>query len=433
MQDKNKSFLSFIIIWIGQFLSSIGNGLTAFVLGIFIYQRTGSASSYSLIILAAFLPSLLLKPIGGAICDKFDRRLMMIIGDLGSALSLIFIVLMMYGGNTDLWIIFCGVISSSLFTALQNPAYKASVTDLITQDSFTKASGLMQLSESAKFILSPVIAGFLMNSMDIMNVLIIDILTYIIAVLSVLQVKRTLTVMKSDSDQLHFIKDLNNGFRYLFSQKSLLGLLLITSLITFFIGFLQALLGPMILVFADSETLGMITSISATGMIISSLLIGTLTMSDQKIPILSLSLFLAGIFYSLLGISTSTILIIFSGFLFFMALPFVNTSLDVLLRRNVSNDMQGRVWSIVSFISQFGMLIAFSSAGFIADRIFNPLFTTNGLLAGSSIGQIIGVGAGRGIGFMFLISGLFISIIAILISRLRILKDLDSSLAEFKE
>ena len=184
---KNKS--SFLIVWFGQLVSSIGSGLTAFALGIYIFQQTGSATCYSLILLAVFLPSLLLKPIGGTLADRVNRKALMIIGDLGSAVGVVFIVLLMFVGKTDIWIIYLGTIVSSIFVALQNPAYKASVTDLVDKAFYSKASGLMQLAESSKFLVSPIIAGFLLKYMNIKQILIIDAITFLIAIFAVFWVK----------------------------------------------------------------------------------------------------------------------------------------------------------------------------------------------------------------------------------------------------
>jgi len=106
--SENNLSKNFIIVWIGQLISSIGSGLSAFALGIYVFQKTHTATSYSLIVLFAFLPSFLLRPIGGTLSDRIDRRLLMIIGDLGSAIGLVFILIMMYAGAEDLWIIYLG-------------------------------------------------------------------------------------------------------------------------------------------------------------------------------------------------------------------------------------------------------------------------------------------------------------------------------------
>ena len=104
MTSEPKDLYSkFLYIWFGQFISIIGTGLTVFSLGIYVYQQTNTASSYVLILICAFLPPLLLKPYGGILADRYDRRLMMIVGDLGATLGLLFIFYVMLKGNIELW------------------------------------------------------------------------------------------------------------------------------------------------------------------------------------------------------------------------------------------------------------------------------------------------------------------------------------------
>lgn len=425
-QQINHSNSRFFIVWAGQLLSVIGNGLTAFALGVYVFHLTGSASKYSMVLLAAFLPALLLKPLGGVLADRLDRKFLMILGDAGAAFGVAFIIYMLYIGVSDLWIIYTGAVISSIFVAIQNPSYKASVTDLVSKDFYSKASGLMQLAESSQYIISPIIAGVLITHLNIKFVLLIDCFTFLIAILSVFWVRKTASQPVKIEKETRFLEDLLEGFKYTFSHKSLLCLLLIVSLISFFIGILQALLGPMILVFTTPSIFGSVQTIAAIGMLVSSVVIGGFSKSEKKIPILAFGLFFVGIFFSLIGVTQNIIMITAAAFMFFLALPFVNTSLDVLIRKNVDNAMQGRIWSIVSLISQLGMGIAFGIAGFLADSIFNPMLKPEGLLA-SSIGQFIGVGPGRGIALMFVISGALIAVIAIIVGRLRILKELDGS------
>lgn len=419
-----KSFSRFLIIWLGQFISNIGSGLTSFALGIYAYEQTHSATGYSLILLCGFLPSFILRPIGGVLTDRFDRRTMMILGDLGSVLGTIFILAMFLAGNHAIWPIYLGTICSSIFVAVQNPAYKAYVTDLLDEEAYSKASGLIQLAESSRFLISPILAGMLLEFLNINYLLIIDILTFLVAVTTLITMKTSQKQEITITEKSCFRTDLINGFRYTLSHKGIFWLLNITSLITLAIGFLQTLLGPMILAFSNSKTLGVTVSISATGMLITSFLIGIFSTINKQVRILSFSLLMAGILYALLGVTTNLIFITVTGFLFFGTLPFVNTSLDVLIRTNVENSMQGRVWSIVSLISQTGMVIAFGTAGLLADYLFNPLFETGGWLA-PTIGKIIGAGPGRGIGFMFIIAGIMIVVTAIMIGKIEVIKALE--------
>ena len=410
-RNNDKSFLKFIIVWIGQLVSSIGGGLTAFTLGVYAYEKTQTATSFALVTLFSFLPSILLRPIGGVLADHFDRRVMMIIGDIGSATGVAFIwFLLKYQGNIELWQIYLGVSISSIFLALQSPAYKASITDLLTEEQFAKASGLVQLASSAQYLVSPIVAGFLLSMTSIENILILDILTFIFAALAVVAIKKEASKSHSDSPHLSLFKDLKEGWEVIVCNQGVLTLILIISLVTFYIGFLQTLLGPMILSFSTPQTLGTILSTSALGMIGTSLYIGIRKVSTDYVRMLSYGLIGAGVFFALMGLSTNVYVITLNGFLFFCALPFINTSTDVLIRKSIPNEKQGRVWGIIGVLSQIGFIVAYGVAGYLADRIFNPLLVEGGILT-STIGQIIGVGNGRGIGLLFIFSGLLVVLI----------------------
>ncbi|BAH41725.1 conserved hypothetical membrane protein [Brevibacillus brevis NBRC 100599] len=423
MNAHDKAFRRFLIIWSGQLLSAIGSGLTAFALGVFVFQQTQSTMSYSFIILFSFLPSFLLLPFSGVLADRFDRKKMMIIGDIGSIAGILFIFLVMLSGRMELWHIYLGVGISSISAAILNPAYKAAVSDLVSEEMYSQASGLIQLASSAQYLISPLIAGLLLSTFDIQLVLLIDMMTFLLAVGAVLMIMKHDTTPQKHERQ-SFFREMSEAFRYLLSKKGVFLFVLLMSVVCFYIGLLQSLFGPMMLTLTDSKTLGIALSVSASGMLVSSLLIGLFGMGKRKVFMLSFSLVLAGLFYALMGVFTSVWIIMVFGFLFFITLPFVNTSLEVLIRTNVENERQGRVWSMITAISQIGFVLAFGLAGFLADHVFNPLFDPDRLL-GQTVGQVIGTGAGRGIGFLFVLSGVLVALLGIVIGRVRKIRNLE--------
>lgn len=416
---------AFMIVWFGQLMSSIGSGLTAFALGYYAFKTTGTAAHYALVLLAAFLPGLLLKPLGGVIADRMDRRVLMVIGDAGAALGVVFIIVMMLLGIKLMWPIYMGCTISSIFIALHNPAYKASISDMLSKKQYAKASGMVQLAESARHIIAPVIAGLLLSFMQVQKVLLLDCLTFIVAIITVMWVKKNSAENAAEKSETHFWHDFMQGLYYLRERRALMTLLVLTSVVTFFIGVLQSLLGPMILSFESVKVFGVFQTIATTGLLISSIVIGMFGKSQNKIKKLILGLISVGVFFALMGVFMNIILITLFAFLLFMSLPFVNTSLDVLVRSNVDKSVQGRVWGMVSLVSQLGMVLAFAISGFIADHLFNPWLLKQGLLA-SSVGHLVGVGPGRGIGFVFVLSGLCLVFVALIISRVKRLRELDS-------
>ena len=168
-------FRKFLLLWSGDFISAIGSGLTSFGLGVYIFQQTGQVSYMALVTLLAFLPSLLLSVPAGVLADRYDRRLLMVIGDSFSAIGLLYILVCLTRGQAQVWQICAGVAVSSVFTSLLEPSYKATITDLLTPEQYSKASGLVQVAGSAKYLISPILAGFLLTISDIRLLLVLDI------------------------------------------------------------------------------------------------------------------------------------------------------------------------------------------------------------------------------------------------------------------
>jgi len=94
---------TFIIIWSGQFISRIGTAMTRFALLIWAYKQTGSATSVALLGFAAFLPMILISPFAGVWIDRFDRRKILILSDLGAGLMTVAMLALVATGQLQLW------------------------------------------------------------------------------------------------------------------------------------------------------------------------------------------------------------------------------------------------------------------------------------------------------------------------------------------
>lgn len=414
-KNSEKSVCKFLLLWLGELISAIGSGLTSFGLGVYIFRQTGSASAMALVTLLAFMPSLLLSAVAGVFADHYDRRLLMMLGDGLSATGLFFILFCMMNGGAALWQICVGVTISSVFSSLLEPAYKASVTDLLTPEQYTKASGLVGIAGSAKYLISPIIAGLLLAVSDIKMLLIIDIGTFFITVMATRAVKNGLKssqglTSKKSEGQISFLKEFSNGFGAVSKNRGVLVLVIMGAVITLFLGVIQTLSAPMILAFSNSAALGIGETLCASGMLVSSVLIGFIAIKGGYAKMLSASLFGAGIFMALFGISENMVLICIFGFLFFAMLPFANSSLDYMLRTNIENQWQGRVWGFIGIISQLGYVIAYAFSGILAD----------------SLGEALGTGVGRGAGILIIIAGLLLSVTAVILYTIESVKALEN-------
>ena len=404
---------NFYKLWLGELISNIGSGMTAFALSVYIYEKTGSVSYVSLITLLSFMPSIILSPIGGLLADRYDRRLLMIIGDLFSGLGLVYILWSIQAGEKSIVPIFIGITFSSIFTSLLEPSYRATLTDILDEENYAKASGLIQAAGSAKYLISPVIAGMILSVADIRVILLLDILTFITTCLMIFLVRKSMNSEMQNYKKDSF-KGLLEGLFIIKENRGVYSLVIIMFFVCFFMGFIQILIRPMILALSNVKTAGMMESLCALGLLIGSLWIGIAGIKKNYSKILTVACFFCGIFMSMTGVNENLAIIGISTFLFFSTLPFMNSCADVLVRVSVPNELQGRVWGLISLITQMGTVAAYIISGIMADYIFEPMFNKNGILV-ENIGIIIGIGKGRGIGFMLILSGIGMFIMAIVI------------------
>lgn len=404
----NKNFRKFLLLWSGELISAIGGGLTSFGLGVYIFNETGSAAGMALVTLLGFLPTVILSVPAGILADRFDRRLMMMTGDGCSALGIIFILVSMLRGRASLTVICIGVFVSASFSALLEPSYKATITDLLTRDEFSKASGLVSIAGSARYLFSPVIAGFLLAVSDVKLLLIIDICTFFLTVAGAAVVKKGIPT-NAARETMSVRESLRGGWKVIAEKKGILTLAVVSSFITLFLGMFQILAEPFILSFSDSKTLGIGETVCALGMLVSALYLGVRGIKKKFVLTLGVSLTMAGVFMMGFGLRQNIFLICIFGFLFFMSLPIANNCLEFLVRVNIPGEVQGRAWGFIGFISQIGYVVAYAVSGVTAD----------------AIGRVTGKGVGTGASMVIEFAGILLILISIALLAMKNLRELE--------
>lgn len=394
MKEKS-NFKRFLLLWSGELISSVGGGLTSFGLGVYIFQQTGSAASMALVTLLGFLPTLLLSVPAGVLADRYDRRLLMMIGDGCSALGILYILICMMNGGASLTQICIGVFVSAVFSTLLEPSFRATITDLLTEEQYSKASGLVSLAGSARYLFSPIIAGFLLTVSDVKLLLVIDICTFFLTVISAAAVRKGIGAKAAEKKE-PFLQSVQAGWRVLSEKKGVLILVAVSSGITLFMGMFQILAEPLVLSFADAKTLGVAETVCACGMLVSGVILGVRGLKGHYVGTLGAALISAGCFMVGFGLFENIVPICAFGLLFFAALPFANNCLDYLVRTNIPDEAQGRAWGLIGFLSQLGYVVAYAVSGAAAD----------------ALGRLGGRGVGRGAALVVVFAGVCLALTA---------------------
>jgi MFS family permease len=403
----------FLIVWFGQLVSLTGSGLTSFALGVWVYKSTGSVTQFSLILLSAMLPCILISPVAGALVDRWNRRWCMIVSDSGAGITTAVLALLLATGSLEIWHIYLAVSLSSVFKAFQLPAYTASTSMLMPKKYLPRASCVVRSGEACAQLISPLLGGVLLGIVQLQGVILIDLATFLFALTTLLLVRfpNTKTAAVSEDGKASIWQDIVYGWTYIAVRPGLLVLLILFALDNFVSGVVEVLLTPLVLTFASVTELGTIQSIGGVGMVL-----GSLAMTIWGGPrslicgIFAFDLF-AHMSILAFGLRTSLPLFAVLNFLFFFSIPIINGCCDAIFLRKVAPEVQGRVFATIKMIWMSCIPLAYVVAGPLAERIFEPLMAKNGLLAGS-IGEIIGVGPGRGIGLLFIT----MEIIAILVT-----------------
>src|SRR5437868_4601395 len=182
-------FSVFAFVWLGQVVSLMGSGLTAFALGVWVFQTTGSTMQYALMTICSRLPTILVAPIAGALIDRWDRRRAMLLSDVGAGLSILAIALLYIVGVLQIWHIYIALIINSALIAFQWPAYSAATTLLVNKKHYGRAAGMVQTAEALSLIISPVLDGVLLLIIKLNGIFLVDCATFVFSILTLLLVR----------------------------------------------------------------------------------------------------------------------------------------------------------------------------------------------------------------------------------------------------
>lgn len=400
---------SFLVIWLGQVVSSVGSRLTAFAVGVWIYQSTGSATTFSLMTLAHVLPGILLAPVAGVLVDRWDRRRTLMLSDAGSAACTAVLAYLVWSGGLQVWHVYLVVTVQAVFESIQTPAFSASVPLLVPKRHLGRAAGMKQVGSSTARIVSPLLAGMLLGSIGLHGVIVTDLATFGVAMATLLVARLPKPPPSADGSagRGRMLREAVGGWHYLRARPGLVSLLLLFACVNFAVGTLQVLIVPMVLSFASPEALGVVLSVASAGVLLGGLVMSVWGGPDRKILGIFVPIVVQALILFLSGLQPSVPLIGGAACVFLFCFPISAGSAMAIWQSKVPSDLLGRVFAIQKLVAWSSLPLAYLVAGPLADHVFEPLLAPGGALAGS-VGGVIGVGPGRGIALIFMVLGILV-------------------------
>jgi MFS family permease len=407
---------TFIIVWIGQLVSTLGSALTSFALGVWVYETTGSATLYAVTLIVHTLPRIGLSPVAGVIADRWDRRRVMILSDTGAGLSSLFVVMMLLTGQLEVWHVYVSTFFNSAFSTFQWPAYSAAISLLVPKRHLGRAGGMTQIGDAVSQLASPAIAGALFVISGLRAVLFVDIATYLVALITLLLVRfpRPETTDAGREAEGSFWKEAVYGWSYIRGRAGLFGLLATFAVMNFVVSITFALYTPLILGMTAPDVLGYLNSIGGLGMVVGTLIMSAWGGPRRRIYGIFVAEMVLGITTLLFGLRLSIPMMAINNFVFLLAMPISNGCSQAIWQTKVAPDVQGRVFAIRRMIAFSIMPLSYAIAGPLAEQLFEPWMAADGALA-TALGPLLGTGPGHGIALIFVLAGAIYQVLVVTI------------------
>jgi len=403
----------FTIVAIGQFVSLVGSSMTGLGLTVWAYETTGSATALALVGFFFITPMLIVSPVAGALVDRSNRKLMMMLSDLASALATVVIMILYYSGNLEVWQLYITSAVIGTFQAFQWPAYSAAITTMVPKEQYGRANGMLSLAESGSGILAPMLAGALLSFVGLGGILTIDLITFFIAIVTLLvvHIPQPETTQTGQESRGSLWKESMYGFWYILKRPSLLGLQVIFMVGNFFTSIAFTLLAPMVLSRSNMNEIiyASVTSAAAIGGVIGGVVMSTWGGPKKRILGVLGGWMLTGILdVFLMGLGRGLVVWAAASFTGAFIVPILNGSNQAIWQAKVAPDVQGRVFSIRRLIAWFINPLATLIAGPLADFVMEPVMAGTTPAAGFFT-PIVGTGSGTGMSVIYLFCGLAIA------------------------
>ncbi len=401
---------AFTLVWLGQIVSVLATNMTQFGLTIWVYEKTGSATALGLMQVFFITPFLIISPFAGVMVDRHNRKLMMMVSDLGAGLATVGLLVLQAMGLLQLWHLYVFSVIAGLGNAFQWPAYSAAISTMVPKEQYGRANGMMSLVEMGPGVISPLLAGALLPFIKLTGIMLIDVITFVsaIAVLLVVHVPQPPWTAEGRQGQGSIWKEAAYGFRYIFARPSLLGLQLVFFCGNLFAGIAFTVFAPMILARTGNNSVifGTVQSVGAVGGVIGGVIMSAWGGFKRRVHGVLLGWILASLFgVVVLGVGRSLPLWIPGMVLATIFVPLVNGSNQAIWQAKVAPDLQGRVFSARRLIAWFTNPITPLIAGPLADFVLEPAMRQGGNLTGV-FGWLVGIGPGAGMALIVIFSGL---------------------------
>jgi len=383
--SQNK--ISFILLVISQGISLIGTSLLRFAISLHVLDLTGSAEVFATMVAISFLPMVFFMPIGGAIADRFSKKMLLVVSDSANTLFVGALAVLLFGGSQSVFLLGATITLLTLVSAAYHPTVSACLPVIVEKDELVKANGIIKGIRSISILAAPMMAGFLFGTIGVENLVGLCVIIFLFSAIINIFIKIPYTPKDRRENIVRVIAtDLKEGFVHITKENPLLLRLslVFTVLVFFFQAMLSVAFPYMVRIsFGMSEqSVGMANAAIGAAILVGSLVAGRLR---NYLKIDRLPYFIAAIGLAVTPIAISVLLPAGSGILpmllfvaSFMIIMFTFTLIDIAVmtyaQANVPVHLVGKAVAIFMSIANLSAPIGQFVLGLLIENLGDVQF-----------------------------------------------------------
>lgn len=390
MSKKSKVNMSLALL--GRLISIFGSSIYSFAISFYILDLTGSAMSFSLSLLFSIIPMFLMSPVAGVLCDRLNRKKILLIADFVSGVTMVimFIISQMIG-QLDLWMIYLSSVLLSISSTFFSVSFMSAIPNMVSDEDLGRMNSLNKTMGSLATIMGPIIGGLIYASIDINIFLLINGLSFLLSMVQEMFINFRFNVKEINQEKTEVegkekakksvLKEMKATVSYLNTKQKVMTVIKAA----FFLNFLYTSVAvglPKVIVLdmGGSElALSWVQSILSVGMLLASLYMATI--KNLQFDGKRCALALAGIGLSVGGIAipgiiggfnTDISLIVYFGVGAFLAgtcIIFVNVPFETLMHQGIEDEYRGRVMAVIGMAVTAITPLGYLLHGFLLDYV----------------------------------------------------------------
>lgn len=372
MQSDYRTFRSYILFWLGQLVSLLGSSIAGFVIIWWITLQTESAVYLSIASLVGFAPIVILSPLAGVLADRWNRKGLIATADLLQALTTVALIFLFWSNVVSIWLILVLLGLRGVFQAFHMPTVSAIVPTMVPKEKLSRMNGLNFLFTGAVNLVGPIVAALLLEFWSISQILWIDAVTFLIAIVPLLYI--SIPSVRKKQEQTSFRREFGEGLAFVRNARGFMPLIILSTALNFLIAPLDTLLPYFVRFdhFGGVEDLAFVFAFVQGGMLAGGLLMSVIKgFKKKRMIVMALFIYVFFLVYAFVAL-TPTGLIWFmaiGGLIMLFCIPIVNVLYMTIIQTVVPMEMQGRVNSVDMALSNaarpFGMIISGPIAEFM--------------------------------------------------------------------